>query len=100
MIETFKFEMLDWIETSTGISQKGYESNGHRYRLVQYAVGAKHEEWCAREHRGYVLEGEIEFETPVETFQIKAGEAFFIPEGTPHRARNAGANPARFFLID
>lgn len=100
MIQTFKFSLLEWVETSPGISQKGFECNGHRYRLVKYDVGARHEEWCARDHRGYVLEGAIEFETPAERFQIEAGEAFFISEGSPHRARNAGAVLSLFFLVD
>ena len=100
MIETFNFEMLEWIETSPGIFQKGFESGGQRYRLVEYAVNAKHEEWCARGHRGLVLVGSVEFETPEETTQVKAGEAFDIPEGTPHRARNAAEISTRFFLAD
>lgn len=100
MIETYNFSQLDWMETSPGIRQKGYESAGQRFRLVEYAIGAKHEEWCARGHRGYVLEGVVEFETPVEKFLVKAGEAFYIPEGDPHRARNLATTPSRFFLAD
>lgn len=100
MIETFNFEQLEWLETSPGICQKGFESQGQRFRLVEYAANARHEEWCARGHCGLVLEGEIVFETPAESFTIKAGEAFNIPEGNPHRARNAAAARSRFFLAD
>jgi quercetin dioxygenase-like cupin family protein len=100
MIETFKFEAQSWVETSPGICQKGCESGGHRFRLVEYATDARHEEWCARGHLGYVLEGVIEFETPDQKFLVKAGEAFHVPEGDPHRARNAAATPSRFFLAD
>lgn len=100
MIETFDFAKLNWTETSPGISQKGFESGGQRFRLVEYATDAKHDEWCARGHLGYVLEGAIEFETPSEKFLVKAGEAFRIPEGDPHRARNAASTPSRFFLSD
>jgi quercetin dioxygenase-like cupin family protein len=100
MIETYDFSQLEWLETSPGIKQKGFESDGQRYRLVEYDVEAHHEEWCARGHRGYVLEGTVEFETPSEKFQVKAGEAFCIPEGEPHRARNVASAPSRFFLAD
>jgi quercetin dioxygenase-like cupin family protein len=100
MIQVFKFSLLDWAETSPGISQKGFESEGLRFRLVEYARGAKHEDWCARGHKGLVLEGEIEFETPEEKLNIKAGEAFEIPEGTPHRAKNVAPSASRFFLAD
>jgi quercetin dioxygenase-like cupin family protein len=100
MIEKFDFVQLDWVETSPGILQKGFETNGQRFRLVEYATGARHEEWCARAHKGYVLEGIIEFETPDAKFQVKAGEAFCISEGEPHRARNAAIPPSRFFLAD
>ncbi len=100
MIESFDFGLLEWLETSPGIRQKGYESDGRRFRMVEYAAGAHHEEWCAREHRGFVLEGVVEFETPEEVLQVKAGEAFYIQEGAPHRARNGSESPARFFLAD
>ncbi|MDD5542783.1 MAG: cupin domain-containing protein [Acidobacteriia bacterium] len=100
MIKSFQFFQLDWNETSPGITQKGFESDGSRFRLVQYAVDAKHEEWCARGHIGLVLDGEIEFETPEEKLRIKSGEAFEIPEGTPHRAKNVASVPSRFFLAD
>ncbi|MBZ5553011.1 MAG: cupin domain-containing protein [Acidobacteriia bacterium] len=100
MIETFSFERQDWAETSPGIRQKGFESDGHRFRLVEYAVDARHEEWCARGHLGYVLEGTIEFEMPDQKILVKTGEAFHVAEGTPHRARNAAAIPSRFFLAD
>ncbi len=100
MIEKFDFDMLEWVETSPGILQKGYESEGKRYRIVEYRPNARHNEWCAREHRGIVLEGVIEFETPEERLQVKAGEAFWIEEGTPHRASNGSDRPSRFFLAD
>lgn len=100
MIETFIFEEQDWIETSPGIRQKGFESEGHRFRLVEYAVDARHDEWCARGHLGYVLDGAIEFEMPDQKILVKTGEAFYVPEGDPHRARNVAPVPSRFFLAD
>jgi quercetin dioxygenase-like cupin family protein len=48
------------------------------------------------EEIGYVLEGTLEFEMegkPKTT--LKAGEAFFVPAGTVHAAKNAGATPAK-----
>jgi quercetin dioxygenase-like cupin family protein len=48
------------------------------------------------EEVGYVLEGQVVLEVegkPPATMQ--AGDVFFIPAGTVHSARNAGANPAK-----
>lgn len=45
----------------------------------------------------YVLEGEAELLIDGEPARVvKAGEAFVIPAGTVHGARNSGATPLRF----
>jgi quercetin dioxygenase-like cupin family protein len=48
------------------------------------------------EEMGYILEGEVVLEVqgkPAAT--LKAGDAFFVPAGTVHAAKNAGTTPAK-----
>src|SRR5919106_3065614 len=70
--------------------------------LVEYAQGARREEWCADGHRGLVLEGAIEYEFNDGSPPLSAakGEAFRLPGGSGHRGRNVAAAPTRLFLID
>jgi len=63
---------------------------------VQFAPGAK---FPRHTHPGeeiaYVLEGTLEYQLGGnKSIKLKAGEAVFIPEGTPHTASNVGAGEA------
>lgn len=46
------------------------------------------------EEIGYVLEGTVSVEINGESKTLKAGDVFFIPNGTPHNATNIGTTPA------
>lgn len=43
----------------------------------------------------YVIEGTIRIETPEESFDVGAGEAFFVPPGAPQNASAIGDRPAK-----
>jgi quercetin dioxygenase-like cupin family protein len=48
------------------------------------------------EEIGYLLEGTLEVEVAGKpNVTLKAGDTFFVPEGTIHAARNAGKGPAK-----
>jgi len=48
------------------------------------------------EEFGYVLEGTLELEvTGKPNATLKAGDAFFVPPGTVHAARNPGSGPTK-----
>ncbi|AUX10783.1 cupin 2 conserved barrel domain protein [Halalkaliarchaeum desulfuricum] len=49
----------------------------------------------------YVLEGTLSVETPEETFEVEAGQAFVVEPESPHRAYNpAGADaPVRLLAV-
>ena len=90
-------------DEAPGVSARVAEVEGARWALVEYAPGAARPEWCADGHRGYVVAGavEYEFDDGREPLRVLAGQAFRLPGGPPeHRGRNAGAEPARLFLID
>lgn len=46
------------------------------------------------EEIAYVLEGTVSVEINGESKTLKAGDVFFIPNGTPHNATNVGTTPA------
>jgi quercetin dioxygenase-like cupin family protein len=50
------------------------------------------------EEIGYVLEGVLTVEINGVSKEVKAGEAFAIPDGAPHNATNASAGPAAILV--
>ena len=100
------FGELPWAEDAPGIRAREVDVGGARWAVVEYGAGVAREEWCEEGHRGYVLEGEIEYEFDDRRPPLHAseGEAFLLPPATlgagAHRGRNLAAGPTRLFLID
>jgi quercetin dioxygenase-like cupin family protein len=81
---------------------RAQEALGQRWAIVEYEAGAAREEWCTDGHRGYVLEGRIEYEFDDGSapLAVEEGQGFFLTSGTGHRGRNPGSTATRLFLID
>lgn len=96
------FGSLGWEDEAPGIRARASRAAGSRWAIVEYAAGAAREEWCTNGHRGYVLDGAIEYEfddgrPPLELGQ---GQGFVLAAGAGHRGRNLGGRVTRLFLID
>ena len=100
------FDELPWADDAPGIRGREVDVGGARWATVEYGEGVGRDEWCEEGHRGYVIQGEIEYEfddgrTPL---RAKEGEAFLLPPaplgGGAHRGRNLAPGPTRLFLID
>lgn len=96
------FEALEWEDDGPGIRARASEVGGSRWAVVEYGPGAARDEWCTDGHRGYVIEGalEYEFDDGSEPLSLRAGDGFLLAAGTGHRGRNVADAPARIFLID
>ncbi len=100
------FGELDWAEDAPGITAREVEVGGARWAMVRYAEGAGREQWCEEGHRGYVVEGEIEYEFDdgSDPLRTSEGEAFLLPPAAlgagAHRGRNLAPVPTQLFLID
>ncbi len=47
----------------------------------------------------YLLSGNAEWTVNGETYQMKAGDAVYIPANAPHSAKTLGDKPAHFILV-
>jgi hypothetical protein len=100
------FGEMEWSEDAPGIRAREIEVEGARWAIVEYGEGVGREEWCEEGHRGYVVEGgiEYEFDDGREPLRASEGEAFFLPPAAlgagAHRGRNLASGPTRLFLID
>ncbi len=51
------------------------------------------------EHEQYVLKGHASIGIGAETFDVRAGDVVFIPEGVPHWYQNVGEENFEFLCI-
>jgi quercetin dioxygenase-like cupin family protein len=96
------FESIEWADDQPDIHSRAKAALGQRWAIVEYEAGAARDEWCTDGHRGYVLEGRIEYEFDDRSapLAVDQGQGFFLSAGTGHRGRNPGSTAARLFLID
>ena len=96
------FDSIGWQDDQADIHSRAAEALGQRWAIVEYEAGAAREEWCTDGHRGYVLEGQIEYEFDDGSARLSLakGQGFFLAAGTGHRGRNRGGAATRLFLID
>jgi len=96
------FGAIGWEDDGPGIRARAAQAAGSRWAIVEYGPGAQRDEWCTDGHRGYVLEGAIEYEfddgSGPQAFT--KGQGFVLDSGTGHRGRNPTGEPTRLFLID
>lgn len=91
-----------WVDDVPGIRARQLIVSGRRWAIVEYAAGARREEWCQDGHAGFVLEGEIQFEFAdgASAMTFRAGQGFALATGTGHRGRCPAHSGVRMFLID
>jgi quercetin dioxygenase-like cupin family protein len=96
------FASLAWEDEGPGIRARAEQAAGSRWAIVEYGPGAARDEWCTDGHRGYVVEGliEYEFDDGAPPPLLEGGQGFVLAAGTGHRGRNVSDRPARIFLID
>ena len=99
---TLDFESIDWADDQPDIHSRATSALGQRWAIVEYEAGAAREEWCTDGHRGYVLDGQIEYEFDdgSSPLAVTARQGFFLAAGTGHRGHNPGSTTTRLFLID
>jgi hypothetical protein len=100
--ETVDFPSVAWEDEGQGIRGRVSHAVGSRWAIVEYGPGARRDEWCQDGHRGYVLEGAIEYEFAdgSPALLLGQGQGFVLAAGTGHRGRNPAGEVARLFLID
>jgi mannose-6-phosphate isomerase-like protein (cupin superfamily) len=66
--------------------------------LLELAPGFEDPNVCERSHILLVLSGVLELDVDGAAQRLRAGECCLIDAGTPHRARNPGAEPVVAFV--
>lgn len=97
-----RFDDVAWQDDVPGIRDRPIAVTGSRWAIVEYAPGASRSEWCEDGHRGFVVDGaiEYEFDDGRERLTARTGDAFLLPTGIAHRGRNVAEGATTMFLID
>lgn len=97
------FAEMEWEYPAKGARSKTHVHEGRKIRLLEFSDGFSEQDWCTREHYGYVIAGPL----PVEfqgggVLHFETGAGIAIPAGTPHRHHGTvGAEGRiRLFLVE
>jgi len=74
------FENMAWKSVYPGQRKKTYTEGNQRIRLVELTDEYAEEDWCIKEHLGYVLEGRSSIIFPDKTVIFNQGDGVFIPK--------------------
>ena len=95
------FADLPWKEAGDGLRYKEIKVGDHKMRLVEYGDGYR-DDWCSRNHTGYVLEGRITVQFEDKEHVFTTGDGLIITGGkrTRHRASVAPGEKAVLVLFE
>jgi quercetin dioxygenase-like cupin family protein len=82
-----RFGSMEWESPAQKVRRKLHQNVDRQLRIVEFAQGLEHPEWCETGHIGYVLEGTMALEFDDQTVEVGPGEGFIIPDGPSHRHR-------------
>jgi quercetin dioxygenase-like cupin family protein len=99
---SIRFADLNWAQDVPGIRARETHIEGRRWAIVEYASGARREEWCVDGHAGFVVNGsvEYEFEDGCQPLTVSTGDAFALATGRAHRGTNRAEGTTQLFIID
>lgn len=79
------FNDMQWQSLAKGVRSKSFVQGNRKLRLVEFSKGFIEEDWCAKGHIGYVLEGALKVDFSGEMIEFRAGDGVFIPAGAEHK---------------
>jgi len=95
-----RFAEVPWNDIATGAREKAFRYDNQTVRLLELSAGFE-DDWCRREHIGYVVDGSFELHFADRTVTFHEGDGFVIAGGEATRHRTVvGEDPVTLFLID
>jgi len=94
------FKSIAWKRAYLGQREKEYAEGNQRIRLVELTDEYAEEEWCEKEHLGYVIEGTISVVFPDKTVVFNQGDGMFIPKGNRHKGKVAKGERALMVFVE
>ena len=81
-----------------GRMKRGIASDGRTMRVLEMSPSWNEDDWCNKEHAGYVVSGRIRLDFKgQESIEASKGQGFLIPSGCAHKA--TCTKTTRLFLV-
>jgi hypothetical protein len=93
------FKKLKWEKKYPGQRQKTYTRGNQRLRLVELSDEYHEEEWCEKEHIGYVIAGRIIIDFNGESLSFNEGDGIFIIGGRENRHKGIIAKGEKVLML-
>jgi len=93
------FEKMSWESVYRGQREKAYVEGNRRIRLVELTDEYAEEDWCEKEHLGYVIEGRITIIFNGKSVIFNKGDGIFIPKGEQNKHKGRIANGEKALII-
>lgn len=95
------FEQLEWSEPHPGVQEKSYSKNGQKIRLVEFHDDFVEEDWCTKNHTGYVLSGTMKIDfKDAELISYSKGDGLMIDDHSPHKVIIAKGEQVSLILVE
>ena len=96
------FSNMSWESVFRGQRQKAYVEANRRIRLIELTDEYSEEDWCKKEHLGYVIEGRITIIFNGKSVILNKGDGIFIPkgEGNRHKGKIAKGEKALIIFVE
>lgn len=85
---------------ANGAVSRWLQHDSTRMRVITFPPGHEGDHVCYKGHSIYVISGTYKMEVGEEVANWKAGDAFIIPDGVPHRSSNPGDVEAKIVMFD
>ena len=93
------FKNIAWESTYVGQREKAHTEGNRRIRLVELSDEYAEEDWCEKEHLGYVLEGRISIIFNGNRVTFNKGDGIFIPRGEQNRHKGRIAKSEKVLML-
>jgi len=96
------FGNMRWERVYRGQRQKAYVEGNRRIRLVELTDEYAEDDWCKKEHLGFVIDGRIKIIFNGKSVIFTKGDGIFIPkgEGKGHKGRIAKGEKALIIFVE
>ncbi len=95
----FNLSGMPWRELAPGLREKSHDSGKSLFRLVEFSAPFTEQEWCTKQHAGFVLQGEIVVNVDGQLVTYRQGDVIALPSGVRHR-HDTTVKTAQLFLIE
>ena len=94
------FRSLPWVSVGPGAQEKRLFKRNVMLRLLQLSPPFVEEQWCVKEHVGYVLDGEFSIQFHDRTEQLCAGDGIAIEGGAANAHKAIVQKAVLLFLVE